>query len=71
MIENNEQLQKLLNENSIQTNFAEAVQYITKTPDYSKGQKYYEYYYQALQENIIRLLKTKKTDINEADIRKL
>ena len=53
------------------SDYAKPMALIGENLDYSKGQKYYEYYYKALQKHILELAKEKNPNIKEAQIAKL
>ena len=70
----NKEISSLLEKNGInlsEINYAMPIKMIPSNPDYSKGQKYYEHYYEALKSYIISLIKTKNAAESEEKIKKL
>lgn len=68
---NNEKLQKILADNKIDLSdfdYTTAIKFIEQNPDYSKGQKYYEYYFKALKNTIIQHVKGKNLIIDEKEL---
>lgn len=57
--------------NLASTDYSKPMALIGENLDYSQGQKYYEYYYKALQKHILELAKQKNPNINETQISKL
>lgn len=70
----NENLTELLKKSQIdlsKIDYSKPIELIGENLDYSQGQKYYEYYYKALQKYIVELLKAKNPAINEAEVQKM
>lgn len=68
---NNDKLQKILADNKINLSdfdYTTAIKFMDQNPDYSKGQKYYEYYYKALKDSIVKHIKSKNSSINEKEL---
>ena len=55
-VKNNQPLQEFLKLNNIDIDFTKPLSRIDKNPDYSQGQKYYEYYYKAIKTYIKEFL---------------
>lgn len=73
-ITQNKELLDFLKKSGIDTSFidyAKPMSLIGENLDYSKGQKYYEYYYKALQKHILQLVKEKNPHIQEGQVFKL
>jgi len=71
-IGHNEALTKLFKENSVNIEdykFYDAIKRIPKNPDYSKGQKYWDYYYEALKEDIVVYAQSKKPELSADTIK--
>lgn len=70
----NENLTELLKKSQIdlsKIDYSKPIELIGENLDYSQGQKYYEYYYKALQKYIIGLVKAKNPAVNEAEVQKM
>lgn len=74
MVLKNEKLQKFLNDNRInisKIDYSKPIEFIEQNPNYFFGQKYYDYYYEALKDYIVKVVKNKKTPIEENEIKRL
>lgn len=73
-ITQNKELLELLKKSGFDTkctDYSKPMSLIGENLDYSKGQKYYEYYYKALQKHIYQLVKEKNPYIQEGEVFKL
>lgn len=59
-VEKNKELSKYLESQNIKMDFTTPIDMIEKNPDYSKGQKYYDYYFKAIKTHI-------KSQVPESD----
>lgn len=73
-VSQNSELIKLLNDSKVdfsKIDYSKPIELIGENLDYSNGQKYYEYYYNALQKYIAKLIKENNPSILEDEIQGL
>lgn len=73
-VSQNSELIKLLNDSKVdfsKIDYSKPIELIGENLDYSNGQKYYEYYYKALQKHIAKLIKENNPSIAEDEIQGL
>lgn len=70
-VERNKQLCEFIKTKNINSNFIDPISKIPKKPDYSKGQKYYEYYFEAIKNNIKNQVKPEEYSYIDSQLKQI
>lgn len=68
-VENNKSLMEFLNSKGVQHDFTMPITKIPKNPDYSNGQKYYEYYFEAIKTDLKSKLSAEDAKILDSKLK--